>query len=129
MIPEKYADLFQKPVFGHLATVTPKGEPQCNPVWVDVDGEFIRFNSAKGRQKDKNIKANPRVSLSLQDPDQPYRYVEVRGEVVHITEEGADAVIDGLAKKYLGVDSYPFRTAEEVRVTYLMRPDRFTGMG
>lgn len=128
-IPEKYRDLFEKPVFAHLATITPKGEPQVNPVWIDVHGEYIRFNSARGRQKDKNVKANPKVSLSLQDPDQPYRYVEVRGEVVDITEEGADAVIDGLAKKYLGADTYPFRTPDEVRVTYLVRPDRFTGMG
>jgi PPOX class probable F420-dependent enzyme len=127
-IPEKFMDLFQRPVFAHLATITPRGVVQVNPVWVDLHDGFVRFNSARGRQKDKNIRGNPRVSLSLQDPDNPYRYLEVRGRVVQITEEGANAVIDGLAKKYLGVDVFPFHTAQEVRVTYLVQPERCVGV-
>lgn len=125
-IPERFRDLFEKPIFGHLATLTPKGRPQVNPIWFDVHEGHIRFNSALGRQKDKNIRVHPHVALSIQDPQDGYRYVEVRGEVVQITEEGADDVIDGLARKYLGVEAYPFRQPGEVRVTYLLRPDRFS---
>ena len=128
-IPEQFLDLFERKVFAHLATVSPKGEVQVNPVWVDLQEGLVRFNSARGRQKDRNIRNNPAVALSLQDPDQPYRYLEVRGRVVDITEEGADGVIDHLAHKYLGVDTYPHRTPGEVRVTYLVQPERCTTMG
>ena len=88
----------------------------------------MRFNSAKGRQKDRNIRHNPQVALSLMDPDQPYRYLEVRGRVVEITEEGADAVIDGLAHKYLGLDRFPYHSPSETRVTYLVQPEHCTTM-
>src|SRR6201987_2764110 len=108
-IPEKYADLLEKPAFGNLGTLMKDGSPQVTPVWVDYDGKHIRFNSAKGRVKDKNIRRDPRISITLQDPENPYRYLEVRGKVVEITEKGADAHIDSLAKKYLGKDVYPYR--------------------
>ena len=129
VIPEKYLDLFDKKAFAHLATLMPDGTPQVTPVWCDYDGTYILFNSAKGRQKDKNIRRNPAVALSLQDPDNPYRYVEVRGRVAEITEEGADQHIDRLAKKYLGVDKYPGRQPGEVRVTYKIKPEPTTHMG
>ncbi len=128
-IPEAFKDLFSKKAFAHLATVMPSGRPQVTPVWCDYDGTYIRVNSAKGRLKDKNMRRDPRVALSLQDPDNPYRYLEVRGRVVAITEEGADAHIDSLAKKYLGQDRYPFRQAGEVRVTYKIEPGRVSFMG
>ena len=89
-IPEKYADLFTKPAFANLATVMPDGSPQVTPVWVDFDGSHILFNSALGRVKDKNIRRDPRVSVAIQDPGNPYRYLEVRGRVVEITQKGAD---------------------------------------
>ena len=86
-------------------------------------------NSAKGRVKDKNMRRDKKVALSVQDPENPYRYLAMRGEVVEITEEGADAHIDALAKKYLGKDKYPFRGPGEVRVIYKIRPVNVHTMG
>ena len=129
VIPEKYLDLFDKKAFAHLATLMADGTPQVTPVWCDYDGTYVLFNSAKGRQKDKNIRRNPAVALSLQDPDNSYRYLEVRGRVAEITEEGADQHIDKLAKKYLGVDKYPGRQPGEVRVIYKVKPEHTTHMG
>src|SRR5258708_7856034 len=94
VIPENYLDLFDKKAFAHVATLMPDGTPQVTPVWVDYDGEHILINSARGRRKDKNMESNPAVALSIQDPDNPYRYLEVRGPVVEITEAGASAHID-----------------------------------
>ncbi len=128
-IPADYLDLFSKKAFASLATLMPDGSPQVTPVWVDYDGEFVRVNSARGRVKDRNMRERPSVSLSIQDPDNPYRYLEVRGCVVDITEEGGEEHIDGLAKKYLGVDSYPYRVEGEVRVIYCIRPLRVVGWG
>jgi PPOX class probable F420-dependent enzyme len=128
-IPEKYVDLFKKPAFGNLGTLMKDGSPQVTPVWVDYDGKHVRFNSAKGRIKDKNIRRDPRISITLQDPENPYRYLEIRGKVIEITEKGADAHIDSLAKKYLGKDVYPYRQPGEVRVTYVIEPNSFSSMG
>src|SRR5438552_12698108 len=97
-IPEQYRDLFTKKAFAHLATVGPDGAPQVTPVWIDYDGKYVRFNTARGRVKVRNLARNPRVALSIQDPDKPYRYVQIRGRVAEMTEEGADAHIDALAK-------------------------------
>ena len=128
-IPESYRDLFTKKAFAHLATVGRDGAPQVTPVWVDWDGTHVRFNTAKGRVKDRKLRNNPRVALSIQDPDNPYRYVQVIGRVVEMTETGADAHIDALAKRYLGQDRYPFRRPDEVRVTVKVAPERVQGMG
>jgi PPOX class probable F420-dependent enzyme len=128
-IPEKYRDLFQKRAFASLGTLMPDGRPQVTPVWVDIEGDHIIFNSAKGRQKDKNVRRDPRVSLALIDPENPYRYLEIRGRVVEITEEGGAANIDKLAKKYLGVDKYPYGQPGEVRVIYKIQPEHTTAMG
>jgi PPOX class probable F420-dependent enzyme len=128
-IPEAYRDLFQKRAFASLGTLMPDGSPQVTPVWCDFDGEYVIFNSARGRQKDLNVRRDPRVSLSILDPDNPYRYLEVRGHVVDITQEGADHSIDRLAKKYLGVDKYPYAQPGEVRVVYKVRPERAYGHG
>ncbi|MGH7927047.1 MAG: PPOX class F420-dependent oxidoreductase [Candidatus Binatia bacterium] len=121
-IPDRYKDLFSKVAFAHLATLMPDGSPQVTPVWLDFDGSYIRVNSAKGRIKDKNMRRDKRVALSVQDPDKPYRHLAAQGEVAEITENGADAHIDSLAKKYLGKDKYPFRQPGEVRVIYKIRP-------
>ncbi len=129
-IPEKYLDLLrQKKAFANLATLMPDGRPQVTPIWIDYDGESLIFNSARGRQKDLNIRRDPRVSLSIVDPDNPYRYLEVRGRVFDITQEGADASIDKLAKKYLGVDKYPYAQPGEVRVLYKIKPEHVHGNG
>jgi PPOX class probable F420-dependent enzyme len=128
-IPEAFKNLFVKVAFAHLATLMPDGSPQVTPVWVDYDGSHVRVNSAKGRLKDKNMRRDKRVALSIQDPENAYRYIAVRGEVVEITEQGADAHIDALAKKYLGKERYPFRAAGEVRVIYKIRPEKVSTSG
>jgi len=128
-IPQQYLDLLDKKAFANLATLMPDGSPQVTPVWVDRDGEYFRINTAKGRVKDRNMRRDPRVSLSIVDPDNPYRYLEIRGRVVEITEQGADQHIDVLAKKYLGKDSYPFRNPKEVRVMYRIQAERASSMG
>jgi PPOX class probable F420-dependent enzyme len=119
----------KKPVFVHLTTLMPDGSPQASPVWVDVDGDSIVINSAQGRVKDKNMRRDPRVALSVTDPDNPYKALMLRGRVVEITTDGADAHIDSLAKKYLGKDSYPFRQPNEVRVKYRIEPELVKAMG
>jgi len=129
VIPEKYTDLFEKQAFGNLGTLMPDGSPQVTPVWVDYDGTHVRVNSAKGRVKDKNMRRDARVSISLQDPANPYRYLEVRGKVVEITENGADDHINKLSKKYLGNPVYPFRQPGEVRVLYKIEPQKVSAMG
>jgi PPOX class probable F420-dependent enzyme len=126
---DKYRDIFDKKAFVHLATVGPIGRPQVTPVWVDFDGTHIRINTARGRIKDRNLKASPQVALAAQDPENPYRYVQVRGRVVEMTEQGADAHIDALAKKYLGLDRYPNRAPGEKRVIVKILPESVQGMG
>jgi PPOX class probable F420-dependent enzyme len=128
-IPEKYLDLFAKKAFASLATLMPDGKPQVTPVWCDIDGDHVLVNSAKGRVKDRNMRRDPRVSLALIDPDNPYRYLQLQGRVVEITEDGADAHIDKMAKKYTGQDKYPFRQPGEVRVLYRIEPDSAQSMG
>jgi PPOX class probable F420-dependent enzyme len=129
VIPEKYQDLLEKPAFGNLGTLMKDGSPQVTPVWVDYDGKYVRVNSAKGRVKDKNVRRDPRVSISLQDPANPYRYLEIRGRVVEITEKDADDHINKLSQKYLGKPVYPFRQPGEVRVTYKIEPEKVSSMG
>ncbi len=128
-IPAGFADLLEKKALAHLATLMPGGGPQTTPVWVDRHGDLIWVNSAKGRLKDKNMRRDARVALSIQDPDNLYRYLEIRGKVVEITESGADAHIDSLAKKYMGLDQYPLRKPGEQRVIYKIEPLRFSTMG
>ena len=107
-IPADYLDLLQqKKAFANLATIMPDGTPQVTPVWFDYTGGKIRINSAKGRVKTRNMQEGAPVALSILDPDNPYRYIQIRGRVGHVTEEGASAHIDSLAKKYLGKDKYP----------------------
>jgi PPOX class probable F420-dependent enzyme len=128
-IPDNYLDLFKKKAFANLATLMPDGSPQVTPVWCDYDGENVLINTAAGRVKDKNLQREPRVSLSILDPDNPYRYLEVRGRVVERTHEGADDHINKMAKKYLGVDVYPYRNQGEVRILYKIKPERTSTIG
>jgi PPOX class probable F420-dependent enzyme len=128
--PDKYLDLFgEKKAFAHLATLMPDGTPQNTPVWFDYKDGKLRVNTARGRVKERNLKEGSPVALSILDPDNAYRYVQVRGHVTHVTEDGADAHIDSLAKKYLGQDKYPFRQPGETRVLYEITPKSFSGMG
>lgn len=123
-IPENFKDLFEKKTFASLATIMPDGTPQVSPIWIDLDGNDVIVNSAKGRQKDKNMRKRPMATISIQDPENPYRYIEVRGKVVEVTEDGAEAHIDKMAKRYLGQDTYPYRQEGEVRVLYRIKPER-----
>lgn len=128
-VPDKYRDLLErKKAFAHLATVMNDGGPQVTPVWFDFDGRHFRINTARGRVKDRNMRRRPKVALAIMDPDNPYRHLAVRGQVVEVTEQGADTHIDSLAKKYLGKDRYPYRRAGEVRVIYKIEPEQVTGV-
>jgi PPOX class probable F420-dependent enzyme len=128
-IPEKFADIFQKKTFAQLATLMADGSPHVAPVWIDYDGQHILVNTAKGRVKDRNMRRDPRVAMDLLDPDNPYRHISIRGRVVDITEKGADEHIDKMAKKYIGQDRYPHRTAGEVRVLFKIEPEQAHTMG
>ena len=122
-IPDAYLDLLQqKKAFANLATQMPDGSPQVTPVWFDYTGGKIRVNSAKGRTKTRNMKEGAPVALSIMDPDNPYRYMQIRGKVARVTAEGASAHIDALAKKYLGKDKYPWSRPGEVRMTFEITP-------
>jgi PPOX class probable F420-dependent enzyme len=123
-IPSTHADLLQKPAFANLATLNPDGSPQVTPVWVDFDGTNLVVNTARGRMKDRNLQRDPRVAVSIADPENPYRYMGVQGRVIEMTESGADAHIDKMAKKYLGKDKYPFRAPGEVRVIVKIAPEK-----
>ena len=129
-IPEKYLDILQqKKAFAALATTMPDGSPQVTPVWFDYKDGLVRVNTAKGRVKARNLKKGAAVALAIIDPDNPYRYVQVRGRVGRVTEAGADQHIDSLAKKYLGQDKYHYRKPGEVRVIYKIAPERVQVMG
>ena len=127
-IPETHKDLLTGAVVVTLVTVMPDGTPQATPVWVDYDGQHLIVNTARGRQKDRNMQRRSKVAVVAIDPKNPYRWLEVRGEVDGISEVGAVDVINKLAKKYRGVDSYYGGTApaeranQETRVTYKIRP-------
>src|SRR6266702_7451614 len=101
VIPDAFLDLLQqKKAFANLATIMPDGSPQVTPVWFDYQDGVIRVNTAKGRVKARNMKTGVPVALAIMDPDNPYRYLQVRGLVGRVIETGADAHIDALAKKY-----------------------------
>jgi PPOX class probable F420-dependent enzyme len=125
----KYRDIFDKKTFCYVATVGKDGVPQLTPVWCEFDGTHIVFNTARGRVKDKNLAKNPRLAIAAADPDNPYRYVQVRGRVADVTEQGADAHIDKMAKKYIGQDRYPWKKPDEVRMIVKVLPERVQGMG
>jgi PPOX class probable F420-dependent enzyme len=130
-VPDNYQDLisYEKKSIANLATVQPDGTPQVTPVWFDVEGGKVRVNTAIGRVKQRNMQKNAAVALAILDPQNPYRYVQIRGRVVNVTEEGADAHIDSLAKKYLGQDKYPFGRPGEKRVIFEIEPTSVQAMG
>jgi PPOX class probable F420-dependent enzyme len=125
----KARDLIARPVLASLATLNPDGSPQITPLWVDLDGDDVVFNTAKGRKKARNLERDPRVAVTVIDPDDQYNVVAFRGTVVDVTTDGADAHIDSLAKKYLGVDSYPMRREGEVRIRVTVRTDHIAMQG
>ncbi len=116
--------LLEKANVAHLATVSADGWPQVSPVWVDLDGDYILVNSARGRVKVRNVEADPRVALSVADRDDPLTRLVVQGRVVEITEEGAEEHIHALAKKYMGLERWPNLTPDMVRVILRIAPER-----
>jgi PPOX class probable F420-dependent enzyme len=129
-IPIVYLDLLlEKRAFAHLATVMPDGSPQNTPVWFDYVNGKVRVNSARGRVKARNMTVGAKVALSIMDPDDPDRYVQLRGTVTRVTEGGiADAHIDSLAHKYLGLDKNPYAKAGDVRVMFEITVTSVQGM-
>ncbi|CDI06427.1 PPOX class F420-dependent oxidoreductase [Candidatus Nitrosotenuis uzonensis] len=118
------ASLFKGKNFAFVASLMSDGGPQITPVWVDYDGKFILINTAEGRTKQRNFERDPRVAVSVVDHANPYNMVTIRGRIVEQTTSGADEHIDKLAKKYLGVDKYPFRSASEKRVILKIKPEK-----
>ncbi len=128
-IPAKYSDLMSKKAFANVATVMADGSPQVTPVWFDYTNGRIRVNTAKGRVKSRTMTPGAKVAVAIMDPDNAYRYIQVRGTVAHVTEDGADAHIDALAQKYLGKPTYPFRQPGETRITIEITPEAIDTMG
>lgn len=127
-LPDSAADLFEKKSLGYFSTLMPDGVPHVTPVWVGREGDLVLVNTAKGRVKDRNVRANAAVGILVRDPDDKYRWLSVQGDVVEIREEGADAHIDLLSNRYLGKD-YPNRRPGEVREILVIKPRRVHGMG
>jgi PPOX class probable F420-dependent enzyme len=129
-IPSDYLDILtEKKAFAHLATLQPDGSPQVTPVWFDYTNGVVRVNTAKGRIKARNLSVGSKVALSILDPDNAYRYIQIRGTVSKETTDGAVAHIDSLAKKYLGQDVYPWHNEKDVRVIYEISPTAAQTMG
>ncbi|GAA3726126.1 PPOX class F420-dependent oxidoreductase [Salinactinospora qingdaonensis] len=126
VIPQDREDILNKLIFAHVSTIGPNGEPQSNPVWVDWDGEFVKFSQTPARQKYRNIQRDSRIALSAHDPDNPYRYLEIRGRVEKIEDDTDNAFINKMAKKYIDEEVYPWASPDERRVVLFVRPEHVT---
>lgn len=116
--------LFKEKNFAFVDSLMNDGSPQITPVWIDYDGQFLLINTAEGRTKQKNFARDPRIAVSVMNHNDPYDVVTVRGKVVEQTRSGADEHIDRMAKKYLGVDKYPFRNPDEKRIILKIKPEK-----
>jgi PPOX class probable F420-dependent enzyme len=123
-ITDSAINLFRGKNFGFIASLMNDGSPQLTPVWIDYDGQFLLVNTAEGRTKQKNFARDPRVAISVIDQNNPYNMVSIRGKVIQQTSDGADEHIDRLAKRYLGVDKYPFRAPDEKRIILKIKPEK-----
>ena len=129
LIPEAYHDLLTSTALAHVATIGSRGEPQSTPVWIGWDGEHIRFSQTKRQQKYRNLRRDPRVALSIVDPRNPYRYLEVRGVAIAFEDDPDRAFVDSMARKYLGVDRYPWHQEGDEHVTIVILPQHTSQMG
>jgi len=129
IIPESHKDLLESTALADVATIGPDGAPQVNPVWFGWDGALLTFSQTKARQKYKNLQKDNRVALSIVDPANPYRYIEIRGKVVEFIDDPDKAFIDSMAKKYLGQDKYPWSQPGEERTIVVVEPQRSLTMG
>jgi PPOX class probable F420-dependent enzyme len=128
-IPDSHKDLFERPIFATIATLMPDGSPHLTPIWIDLDDGHLKFTVIKGHVKDRNIANNPQVAITLFDPDNPYRYIMIRGKVIKITENGANDHSQEMAKKYLGPDGeYIFKDGE-VPHLFTVLPEKVNILG
>lgn len=123
MLRDRDRRILEAPNFASVATLMPDGSSHVSTIWIDVDGDDVVFNTSEGRVKTVNIRRDPRVSISAFDRNDPYEQVVIRGTVVDLTHDGAKEHIDRLAKKYLGLDEYPWLESGEQRVIVRVRPD------
>lgn len=128
-IPDTHRMLFERPVVASLATVLPSGQPQVQPVWCGYDGTHVLVNTEKGRVKYRNLHERRLVTLLLVNPDDAYHWLEVRGAVEAETERGAVEQLDQLAKRYLGVDKYPWHKPGDIRVLFRIAPVHVVAFG
>ena len=129
IIPEGYRDLLERPVVVSLATVMPDGRPQVTPVWVDLLDGKIRINTVVGRQKERNLSERKQATVLAVDPENPLRFMEIRGEAARSDEDDGIAVIDKLSKDYLNVEPYPWRNPADTRITFLITPKHVVTSG
>jgi PPOX class probable F420-dependent enzyme len=129
VIPEKYEDLLHSKALAHVATIGPDGAPQNNPVWFDWDGKYLYFSQTTTRQKARNLERDPRIAFSIVDPENDYRYLEVRGRFVRVDPDPERAFINKMANKYLGVEVYPWHREGDERIVIVVEPEHTTQMG
>jgi PPOX class probable F420-dependent enzyme len=125
-LPESVKRVLQDKAYGHVITFGPGGRPQVTMVWMDVEGDEVLFNTAEGRKKPQNLHRDPRIIVSVQDRNDPQAYMVIHGTAT-LTEAGADAQIDKLAKRFLGADKYPYRQPGEKRLVVRIKVDRIGG--
>ena len=121
-IPESHLDILKGKNFAHVATLMRNGAPQVTPIWVDFDGTYVVLNTAEGRQKVRNLDRDGRIAISVHDQENPYRYIQIRGKVVGRSADPGEAHINGMAKKYMGLDKYPYSDPNSTRVIYKVEP-------
>jgi len=129
VVPESHADLLDAVTLAHVATIGPKGEPQVNPVWFEWDGTHVMFSQTTGRQKYRNVGREPRVALSIVDPANPYRYLEIRGRVEAVDADPDNAFIDRQAQRYINEPAYPWHQPGDERVVVKVVPEHTSQMG
>src|SRR4051795_13162107 len=127
-LPDTNRDLLQKPIVGHLATARPDGSLQSNPVWFEWDGSHVKISQTKARQKMRNMQSDPHVALSVTDPENPYRYLEIRGVVDAVEDDPDRAFIDHLSERYMGKRPYPYHQPGDERVVVKIKPTDFSAM-
>ena len=127
-IPERLKKMLEDKAYGHVITFDGRGKPETTMVWMDIDGDELVFNTAEGRRKPANIRRDPHVVVSVQDRNNPQTYAVFHGKA-RITDEGADAEIDKLAKRFLNAEKYPYRQPNEKRLNVRIAVDRIGGFG
>ena len=129
VIPESHADLLEALTVANIATVGPNGEPQVNPVWFEWDGDTINLSQNDAKQKFKNLQANPKVAVSILDPENPYRYLEVRGTVTDFIDDTDYAFINRQAQRYTKEETFGGLQPGERRIIVKIKPEHTSAMG